>query len=309
MPPAACAVAAKHVETSGQLRRPDFFRRPQRGCTVPSSHQSGLLFHDIWEPDKPRQVEGTASRCRLPCVWDASPDAAEFVSFGRHSTEDKGAAPPPSAFGCRMHREAPSQPRRRQRGVGGSHPGPTRKAEQRLHLAGAGGGAGDETLRPQQRLSSRDPVGARGGGSSAREELPWWLEGPVLTGWPTPHGPQTPQGGLRPRAPPCPQPARGTAEGRGLSTPRTRQGGRGCRGAGPVPQAQVRRPRGAAAPRRRAPPLPGARRPGKEPARPRPPRSACPLGASGGVGPRAQQSLSVASRGAGLRSLQMALDK
>lgn len=48
-------------------------------------------------------------------------------------------------------------------------------------------GPGDETLRPQQRLSSRDPVGVRGGGSSAREELPRWLEGPVLTGWPTPH--------------------------------------------------------------------------------------------------------------------------
>lgn len=91
MPLAACAVAAKHVETSGQLRRPDFFRRPQRGCTVASSHQPGLLFHDIWEPDKPRQVEGTASRCRLPCVWDASLDAAEFVSFGRHSTEGQGS--------------------------------------------------------------------------------------------------------------------------------------------------------------------------------------------------------------------------
>lgn len=108
-------------------------------------------------------------------------------------------------------------------------------------------GPGDETLRPQQRLSSRDPVGARGGGSSAREELPRWLEGPVLTGWPTPHrgdprrlradcarGPPVPAAGARrsggPRAQRSPDAAgregvSGGRPGTAGSSPQTSRGG------------------------------------------------------------------------------------
>lgn len=168
--------------------------------------------------------------------------------------------------------------------MGGSHPGPTRKAEQRLHLAGAGGGAGDETLRPQQRLSSRDPVGARGGGSSAREELPWWLEGPVLTGWPTPHGPQTPQGGLRPRAPRARSRREAQRRAEGSALP-----GRGRAGGGVGGPARYRRLKSAdlagrlppGGERHRCPEqgVPGRRPPAR--ARPAAPAHLGPAGASG----------------------------
>lgn len=85
--------------------------------------------------------------------------------LGGTAPRDKGAAPPPSAFGCQMHWEGRlRQPGRRQHGVGGSHPGPTRKAEQRRHLAGAGGGAGGRDPLPAAAPVVPGPSGGRGGG-------------------------------------------------------------------------------------------------------------------------------------------------
>lgn len=114
------------------------------------------INRDKW---KAQQAAVVCPACGTPPrTWPSS------SPLGGTAPRDKGAAPPPSAFGCRMHREAPSQPGRRQRGVGGSHPGPTRKAEQRLHLAGAGGGAGGRDPPPAAAPVVPGPGGGVGGG-------------------------------------------------------------------------------------------------------------------------------------------------